>query len=319
MSKRTALLALVVTLASGAAFASPGARYEARMVYDTKTQRILMFGGITGFDAGTKLQHDLGDTWEWNGAKWVQRFTPNAPSARSSYMMVYDTNRQHTLLFGGKHETGYVNDTWKFENGAWSQINTPNSPGARVLAGAAGLLRGDDRVGQSLGHCEEVAPPRAVLEPRQRRLRAERRPGERIAVEQQLVDRIVDQSGGVVAVGVAQRQPEHPLAEQLQDRMLDLPRRPPLRYARGQALGQSQPAVDCLEQDRPTVRTGVGHVEGRHHRLGIPLEPEGQLRYTVCSHRVSSHLCVEATRHRFYSTLARLDGSLVSSFVNNPG
>jgi hypothetical protein len=31
--------------------------------------------------------------------------------------------------------------------------------------------------------------------------------------------------GGVVAVGVAQGQPEHPLAEQLQDQMLDLPRR----------------------------------------------------------------------------------------------
>lgn len=138
MSKRTALLAFLVTLAAGAAFAAaPGARYETRMVYDQKVQRIVLFGGLTTVDTGTAKSYDLGDTWEWNGLKWIERFTPTAPSDRSSYMMVYDSNRQHTVLFGGKNGTTYLNDTWKYESGTWSQINTPNMPPARVLGGGA--------------------------------------------------------------------------------------------------------------------------------------------------------------------------------------
>src|SRR5256885_6988526 len=104
MSKRTALLALLATLAAGAALAAvPGARYETRMVYDPKIQRTVLFGGLTAFDSGTAKAYDLGDTWEWNGQKWTQRYTPTAPSARSSYSMVYDSNRQRALLFGGKN------------------------------------------------------------------------------------------------------------------------------------------------------------------------------------------------------------------------
>jgi hypothetical protein len=138
MIKRTAFLVFLVMLSAGAALAAaPGARYETHMVFDEKTQRMVLFGGLTALDSGTAKAYDLGDTWEWNGLKWVERFTPSAPPARSSYMMVYDTNRQHTVMFGGKNGTTYLNDTWIYEGGAWSQVNTPNAPPTRVLAGAA--------------------------------------------------------------------------------------------------------------------------------------------------------------------------------------
>jgi hypothetical protein len=132
------LLALLVTLTAGTALAAaPGARFEARMVYDTKLQRIVLYGGITGLDAGTKLQYDLDDTWEWNGARWVQKFTPVSPGPRSSHSMVFDTNRQHTVLFGGKNGTVYTNETWVYASGTWSKVNTPSSPDNRAIAGAA--------------------------------------------------------------------------------------------------------------------------------------------------------------------------------------
>jgi hypothetical protein len=138
MSKRTALLALLVMLTAGAAFAAaPGARFEARMVYDTKIQRIVLYGGISALDGGTKLQYDMDDTWEWNGARWIQRFTPVSPGPRSSHMMVFDSNRQRVLLFGGKNGTAYTNETWIYQNSAWSKLDTPNSPGARAIAGSA--------------------------------------------------------------------------------------------------------------------------------------------------------------------------------------
>jgi hypothetical protein len=147
MSKRTAF-ALLVVLAAGAAFAAmPGARYETRMVYDSKIQRTVMFGGLTALDAGTSKAYDLGDTWEWNGQKWILRYTPAAPPARSSHVMVWDSNRQQTLLFGGKYggvyvgttttSPTYLNDTWKYTNGTWSKIDTPNSPPRRVIHGGA--------------------------------------------------------------------------------------------------------------------------------------------------------------------------------------
>src|SRR3990172_7556293 len=101
--------------------------------------------------------------------------------------------------------------------------------------------------------------------------------------------------------------------------MPHLARLPRMGEGGGQSFRQAERGIDRLEQDGSAVRTGVGHVEAREHGLGILLESEGRLRYTVCSHRVSSHLCVEASSHRFYSTRARLGGSFVSSFVNNPG
>lgn len=137
--KRIFALAAAVVLAAGAALAaSPGARYETRMVYDESIQRIVLFGGVTNLDSGTRLTYDLGDTWEWNGQRWVQRFLDAHPSNRSGHVMVYDSTRGRVLLFGGKQgATTYLNDTWSYKNGQWTQLTPATSPSVRVLAGGA--------------------------------------------------------------------------------------------------------------------------------------------------------------------------------------
>src|SRR3989441_8996219 len=63
----------------------------------------------------------------------------------------------------------------------------------------------------SLHDALPISRPDGVLEPRERRLRSQGRPGEGIALEQELVDRIVGQPGSVVAVGVAAGEAKEPL------------------------------------------------------------------------------------------------------------
>src|SRR5438067_3713471 len=135
--KRNFVLAAAALLAAHiASAATPGARYETRMVYDANVKRIVLFGGTTAIDAGTRLAYDLDDTWEWNGARWVERFLDVHPSKRSAHVMVWDSNRSRTILFGGHDALNYDNDTWSYANGVWTQLNTPNQPSARVLSGA---------------------------------------------------------------------------------------------------------------------------------------------------------------------------------------
>jgi hypothetical protein len=46
-------------------------RVSHAMAYDTRRQRVVMFGGHAGFMPGRNGEM-FGDTWEWNGAAWEQ-------------------------------------------------------------------------------------------------------------------------------------------------------------------------------------------------------------------------------------------------------
>src|SRR2546426_1057876 len=164
-----------------------------------------------------------------------------------------------------------------------------------------------------------VAAPHGVLEPRQGRLRPQARAVERIAVEQQLVDRVVDQPRGVVAVGVATGQPEDALPQQIPERVRHLAGLATVADGSGLAPGQTEPIVDRLQQNGAAVGTGLRLVEPGDDRLRNPVDPEGAVRYTGCGHRASAFECREASRHRFYSTCAWLGGSSLSLLVNFPG
>lgn len=136
--KRILLLAAVFTFASTALFAiNPSARYETRMVYDPISTHMILFGGLTAVDPGTKKAYHLNDTWEWTGSRWIQRFPDHSPGVRSGHVMVYDSNRAQIVMFGGRSDTADLNDTWIYKNNDWAEVIAPNSPGARQLTGAA--------------------------------------------------------------------------------------------------------------------------------------------------------------------------------------
>jgi Galactose oxidase, central domain len=144
MRIRTFVAAGAILLASLTLLAdTPGGRAETRMVYDPVTSHMILYGGATAIDAGTKVSYDLGDTWEWVGDHWIRRFTAHSPGERSGHALLYDSNRSRIVLFGGRHNNpstnvqALLNDTWIFQNGDWSQLATPSTPTARTVPAAA--------------------------------------------------------------------------------------------------------------------------------------------------------------------------------------
>jgi tRNA A-37 threonylcarbamoyl transferase component Bud32 len=92
----------VWTRASTAIF--PGARSYARMAYDSRCERVFLFGGV--------LRQPKANLWEWDGKAWW--FVPRSgPSGRSCHELSYDSARECLVLFGGASEKGPVGDTWE--------------------------------------------------------------------------------------------------------------------------------------------------------------------------------------------------------------
>lgn len=100
-------------------------RSQTAMVFDTARKRIVLFGGAGGADL-------LGDTWEWDGNRWILRTPASAPKARAGHMLAYDPVRQRVVLFGGfDNTTAFLDDTWEWDGLTWMQIQPPTSPQRR--------------------------------------------------------------------------------------------------------------------------------------------------------------------------------------------
>ncbi|MGB8212100.1 MAG: hypothetical protein WCE68_00950 [Anaerolineales bacterium] len=101
--------------------------------YGEKRQVAVLFGNaLFGTGENTKLS---GETWLFDGAKWVQQHPLNSPSPRFDACMAYDAARDQTVLFGGAIGTGpeaeKVNDTWVWDGTDWKQLFPASLPPAR--------------------------------------------------------------------------------------------------------------------------------------------------------------------------------------------
>jgi hypothetical protein len=136
--KRRFLAPSVLFLFAAPLFAlNPAARSESRMVYDPAIHRVVLYGGSSPVDRGTKQTYELNDTWERTQVRWIQHFPAHNPGKRGAHVMVWDSNRNRVLLFGGHNGSTALNDTWAYQNDDWTQIDTPNSPTPRYIAGGA--------------------------------------------------------------------------------------------------------------------------------------------------------------------------------------
>lgn len=111
----------------------PAARWGHGMVYDTRRERLVLFGGFRP-SPGNPLPDAIGldETWEYDGSVWTQRPTTTQPSPRGDFGMAYDPIRQRSLLFGGVGpNTTYLQDTWEWDGVAWTQVNAPVQPSSR--------------------------------------------------------------------------------------------------------------------------------------------------------------------------------------------
>ncbi len=89
----------------------------------------------------------------------------------------------------------------------------------------------------------------------------------------------------VVQILVAQRDAEHPLADQGADVMNDAPCRPAIREAGGEPVDQVDRLVGRAQQQRSGVRRDRATAKIRHHSAAIEACEKHGLRVTLCRHR----------------------------------
>ena len=105
-------------------------RGDLAMTYDSRRGVTVMFGG-----RDSEVDVCLGDTWEYDGQRWVRKST-SGPSPRVGHKMAYDSRRGVTVLFGGEDAEGRYGDTWEWDGATWTMRAT-DGPSPRYWPGLA--------------------------------------------------------------------------------------------------------------------------------------------------------------------------------------
>jgi hypothetical protein len=97
---------------------SPIARYNAVMVPDPATNKILLFGGVTGATGAL-----LGDSWTWDRNQWARLAPQTGPPPRQEATAASFTSQGKAVVVGGLGTSGGVlNDAWQWDGITWSSI-----------------------------------------------------------------------------------------------------------------------------------------------------------------------------------------------------
>lgn len=106
-----------VQLSEGAG-PSPSSRFGFSMVYDTGSNRAIVFGGV---EKNGDTTTELNDVWVLTNANglggdsaWLN-ITPasgSVPNPRMMHSAVYDSSNNRMIVFGGSTDSGPLNDIW---------------------------------------------------------------------------------------------------------------------------------------------------------------------------------------------------------------
>jgi hypothetical protein len=103
------------------ALTGPPGRFGHGLTYDTQRGRIVLQGGATYIKYppfGDLIATSLFDTWEYDGATWVERSPPPAgPPAASPVALVYDPARQRVRRLG----LLTFPDLWEYDGTRWEE------------------------------------------------------------------------------------------------------------------------------------------------------------------------------------------------------
>jgi hypothetical protein len=105
----------------------PDPRVGAALAYDPDWRVTVMFGGSKA--SGTFPDNGLGDTWVWDGGRWLRQNPATSPPPRSFGALVHDPNLHRVLLFGGGAPNSDLSrhDTWAWDGRGWTEL--PGTPG----------------------------------------------------------------------------------------------------------------------------------------------------------------------------------------------
>jgi hypothetical protein len=126
----------------------PGPRTFPAMAYDSLRQRVVLFGGNRVLFGRTPEENQfLGDTWEWDGKRWLQ-IDVNGPPPRAEAAVAFDSKRGRIVLFGGhnRNEQGRnrLGDTWEWDGTRWTRLMvtgpSPRNGAAQVYDSVRGRI-----------------------------------------------------------------------------------------------------------------------------------------------------------------------------------
>jgi N-acetylneuraminic acid mutarotase len=108
----------------------PPARSDYSAAYDPKTQRLIVFGGVTSTEGAAMTES--GETWAYDPAtnEWANLHPSGpAPSARGHCVMAYDPQSGKMLLYGGARlpvSAEGLTQTWAYDTltNTWSDLQT---------------------------------------------------------------------------------------------------------------------------------------------------------------------------------------------------
>lgn len=120
---------------------SPPARFGQAMVYDSESDRVIMFGGLFHTETSDKF---YGDTWayDYNTNTWKEMHPVVAPSARSYAAVAYDSKLDRVVMFGGRLMNPLSdNAMWAYDFNTDSWSRNENVGGPATLTYAAMVYR----------------------------------------------------------------------------------------------------------------------------------------------------------------------------------
>lgn len=106
---------------------APSPRMWSSMVYDSVSDKVILFGGFTGSGDSETWAYDF-DTDTWTN------MNPSvAPSARWNHKMAYDSQSDRVIMFGGWAGYEQSGETWayEYETNEWTNMNPVVAPSAR--------------------------------------------------------------------------------------------------------------------------------------------------------------------------------------------
>jgi len=120
---------------------SPSPRYRAAAAYDTRRQRIVLYGGFDGENISTQ-------TFEYSGSAWSPVSAGPGSSFATEMYAAFDSNRNRFVTFGG-FGASFGDQTWEFA-GVNSAMTGSFGRGCPTSVGVSSLNSTAPQLGQQL-------------------------------------------------------------------------------------------------------------------------------------------------------------------------
>lgn len=114
----------------------PPGRRSPGMAYDSKADRMILFGGWNPY---ADLNNAFNDTWayDFDTNTWTNMSPPDGPAGQFGFGFSYDSGVDRCILFGGTEGGDPVTWAYDFTNNSWSLLRPDHSPPRHLLQGMA--------------------------------------------------------------------------------------------------------------------------------------------------------------------------------------